>query len=44
MIEKGAVLEKLQAEDAENILPEQIVDWLKNNINSTALKDLNKQN
>ncbi|MEY8736495.1 hypothetical protein AB9M75_04430, partial [Lactobacillus sp. AN1001] len=35
---------KLQAENAENILPEQTVDWLKDNINSTALKDLNKRN
>ncbi|MEY8736507.1 hypothetical protein AB9M75_04495 [Lactobacillus sp. AN1001] len=44
LIEKGALLEKLQAENAENILPEQTVDWLKANINSTALKDLNKRN
>lgn len=44
LIEKGAVLEKLQAENAENILPEQTVDWLKNNINSEALKDLKNQN
>lgn len=34
LIEKGAIIEKLQGEQAENISPEDTLDWIKNNISS----------
>lgn len=44
LIEKGALIEKLQGEEAQNIHPDQTLEWLKNNINADSLTTLKRKN
>ena len=44
LIEKGAIIEKLQGKDAESIKPEGTLDWIKNNISSAKIKTLEEEN
>lgn len=44
LIEKGAIIEKLQGKDAESIKPESTLDWIKNNISSAKIKTLEEEN
>lgn len=44
LIEKGAIIEKLQGKDAESIKPEGTIDWIKNNISSAKIKTLEEEN
>lgn len=43
LIEKGAILEKLQGDDAESITPDQTLEWLKSNINTDSITTLKKR-
>lgn len=44
LIEKGAILEKLQGDEAESITPDQTLKWLKSNINTDSITTLKKRN
>ena len=43
LIEKGAVLESLQGSNAENLAPDQTLDWIRQNIASEKEKGLVRQ-
>lgn len=43
LIEKGAILEKLQGDDTESITPDQTLEWLKSNINTDSITILKKR-
>lgn len=43
LIEKGAILEKLQGDEAESITPDQTLEWLKSNINTDSITTLKKR-
>lgn len=43
LIEKGAVLESLQGSNAENLAPDQTLNWIKQNIASEKEKGLVRQ-
>ncbi len=43
LIEKGAILEKLQGNEAASITPDQTLEWLKNNINTDSITTLKKR-
>lgn len=44
LIEKGAIIEKLQGEQAEKIPPEDTLNWIKNNVNSSKNNSLEEEN
>ncbi|MBF0843458.1 hypothetical protein IR117_02440, partial [Streptococcus danieliae] len=43
LIEKGAILEKLQGNEAASITPDQTLEWLKNNINTDSITTQKKR-